>query len=78
MADSDEEEDVEIKDIPNILAKIPAQYHKTNLNPRALIVDLLRGGDVKKELAKIEEYCKRMDVAMNSIVNGMIQPPLTT
>lgn len=70
MSDSGDEEELEIREIPDVLAKIPPQYHKTNLSARSVIVDILRGGDVHKELAKIEQYCKKMDGAMNAIVNG--------
>jgi hypothetical protein len=71
MGDSEEEEEeLDIKSIPDVLSKVPPNYHKNNFYARSVVVDIMKSNDVNKELMKLEQYCKKMDAAMNAIVNG--------
>lgn len=71
--DSDEDDDLEIKDIPNVLKKIPNTFHSTQFAPRPVVLDIMRNSNVQKELHSLEDHCKVMDSAMSSVVNSYYQ-----
>jgi len=67
--DEEEEKEVGLKEIPQILLKIPDIYHRPNYNPRPMVVSILRGGNTEKEMKVLEGYANQLDVAMNAIVD---------
>jgi hypothetical protein len=69
--DSDDEEELDLKEIPNVIKKIPTNFHSTKFAPRPVVLDIMRKANVQKELEALEEHCKTMDQVMGSVVNSM-------
>ncbi len=69
--DDDEDEGLEVKDIPAIIKKVPNTYQSNKFAPRPVVLDIMRTPNVQKELKSLEDHCKNMDGAMNAIVNCM-------
>ena len=71
--DSEDEEELDMKEIPNVIKKIPTNFHSTHFAPRPVVLDIMKKSNVQKELEALEEHCKTMDQVMGSVVNCM--PP---
>lgn len=75
MSSSDEEE-MTLQDIPTIIKRIPSQFHSSKFAPRPVVLDIMRNSNVQRELHSLEDHCKSMDEAMNSVVNCIDFPLL--
>lgn len=72
-----------MKEIPNVIKKIPTNFHSTHFAARPVVLDIMRKNHVQKELEALEEHCKTMDQVMGSVVNctlyysrSLSKPPL--